>query len=85
MALLTGTVISPVAQNAINSFNAFIGAKGGTFQARSYDAFLTSGILDANEKHFGNVCYLTYDFDKAKTVVSFGADFLGNWLNSFNM
>ncbi|MBL56146.1 MAG: hypothetical protein CMP61_03060 [Flavobacteriales bacterium] len=82
VALLTGTVISPVAQNAINSFSAFIGAKGGTFEHVSYDAISASGILDANEKVFGKRILPHYEFSKAKTVVSFGADFLGNWLNA---
>jgi len=82
IALLTGTVISTVAQNAINSFNAFVGSKGGSFEHVSYDAISAAGILDANEKSFGKRVLPHYAFDKAKTVVSFGADFLGNWLNA---
>ena len=82
VALLTGTVISTVAQNAINSFGAFVGSKGGTFEHVSYDAISAAGILDANEKSFGKRVLPHYEFKKAKAVVSFGADFLGNWLNA---
>ncbi|MFL2582000.1 MAG: TAT-variant-translocated molybdopterin oxidoreductase [Flavobacteriales bacterium] len=80
VALLTGTVISSVAKNAISTFKANVGAQGGSFEHVSYDAISASGILDANQKSFGKRVLPTYNFEKAKTVVSFGADFLGNWL-----
>jgi molybdopterin-containing oxidoreductase family iron-sulfur binding subunit len=82
VALLTNTVISPVGLNAINSFAASIGAQGGLFDHVTYDAISASGILDANHKSFGKRVIPTYNFHKAKTVVSFAADFLGNWLNA---
>ena len=82
VALLTGTVISPVAKNAISTFEANIGSKGGSFEHITYDAISASGILDANQKYFGKRVLPTYNFEKAKTVVSFAADFLGNWLNA---
>ena len=82
VALLTGTVISEVAKNAISTFNASVGAQGGVFEHVSYDAISSSGILDANFKTFGKRVLPTYNFHKAKTVVSFSADFLGNWLNA---
>ena len=82
VALLTGTVISPVAKNAISTFKANVGAQGGSFEHVSYDAISASGILDANKKYFGKRVLPTYNFEKAKTVVSFAADFLGNWLNA---
>ena len=82
VALLTGTVISSVAKNAISTFKANVGAQGGSFEHVSYDAISASGILDANQKSFGKRVLPTYNFEKAKTVVSFGADFLGNWLNA---
>ncbi len=82
VALLTGTVISSVAKNAISVFEANIGSKGGSFEHITYDAISASGILDANQKYFGKRVLPTYSFEKAKTVVSFAADFLGNWLNA---
>ncbi len=82
VVLLSNTVISPAAKGAIDSFGAFVGAKGGQFEHVSYDAVSASGILDANKKTFGKRALPTYNFDKAKTIVSFGADFLSTWLNS---
>ena len=82
VTLLTGTVISSVAKNAISSFRANVGAQGGKFDHVSYDAISASGILDANQKTHGKRVLPTYNFQKAKTVVSFAADFLGNWLNA---
>jgi molybdopterin-containing oxidoreductase family iron-sulfur binding subunit len=82
VTLLTGTVISEVARNAINVFSANVGAQGGNFEHVSYDAISAAGILDANYKSFGKRVLPTYNFQKAKTVVSFAADFLGNWLNA---
>jgi molybdopterin-containing oxidoreductase family iron-sulfur binding subunit len=82
VTLLTGTVISSVAKNVISSFKANVGAQGGEFEHVSYDAISASGILDANMKTHGKRVLPTYNFHKAKTVVSFGADFLGNWLNA---
>ena len=46
------------------------------------DAVSYSGMLDANEASFGVRVLPTYNFDKAEVIVSFGADFLGNWLNA---
>jgi len=82
VALLTGTVISSVAKNAISTFKANVGSQGGSFEHVTYDAISASGILDANHKTFGKRVLPSYNFEKAKTVVSFGADFLGNWLNA---
>ena len=46
------------------------------------DAVSYHGMLDANEASFGVRALPTYNFDKAAVIVSFGADFLGNWLNA---
>lgn len=46
------------------------------------DTISYSGLLDANMESFGTRSVPTYNFAKAKTVVSVGADFLGNWLDS---
>ena len=47
-----------------------------------YDAISYSGILDANFESFSKRAIPTYHFNKAKTIVSVGADFMGNWLDS---
>jgi len=45
-----------------------------------FDTVPPSVGLAANEKMFGHAIP-KYDFDKAKLIVSFGADFLGTWLS----
>ncbi len=47
-----------------------------------YDAVSYSGLIKANESSFGLPVIPDYRFDKAKTIVSIGADFLVNWLSS---
>ena len=37
--------------------------------------------LKANKETFGTEALAAYDFSKAETVVSFGADFLGTWIS----
>lgn len=53
---------------------------GATFKHIEYDAVSYSGIRKANELSFGKAIIPDYDFSKAKTIVSFGADFLNSWL-----
>ena len=43
------------------------------------DALSSNGILEANLENFGVRALPTYHFDKAEVIVSFGADFMGNW------
>ncbi len=46
-----------------------------------YDADSYSGMLLANEASYGKRTIPSYHFDKAKVIVSLGADFLGTWLS----
>lgn len=48
----------------------------------TYDPINFNGILKANKADFGQAIVPTYDFSKAKTIVSLDADFLGDWLDS---
>lgn len=82
VVLLSNTVASPAAKGAIDTFAAYVGSQGGKFQHVSYDAVSASGILDANAKAFGKRVLPTYNFDQAKTIVSFSADFLNDWLDA---
>lgn len=51
-----------------------------------YDAISYNGVLAANKKQFGTAALPDYHFNKAKVVVSVGADFLVNWgLSTANM
>src|SRR5690606_37736027 len=74
--LLTGTIISPSSREVINRFLArYPNAKHIQYDPVSY-----SGMLQANEACFGKRALPTYHFEKAQTVFSLGADFLGSWL-----
>ena len=48
----------------------------------TYDALSVSAMLDANEESFGLRTLPTYHFDQADVVVSFAADFIGDWLDA---
>lgn len=74
--LLTSTIISPTTKDVIAKFTAaYPNAKHVTYDAISY-----SGMLLANEASYGKRTLPTYRMDKANTIVSLGADFLGTWL-----
>jgi MoCo/4Fe-4S cofactor protein with predicted Tat translocation signal len=70
--IVSNTIISPSTQRAINEFSAKYAGKVKHVQ---YDAVSYSGLSKANG---GSVP--SYDFSKAKTIVSIAADFLGTWL-----
>jgi molybdopterin-containing oxidoreductase family iron-sulfur binding subunit len=77
IVLLTGTVTSPSVKQIIAEFVAkYPGTKHVQYDAHSY-----SGILLANEASYGKRAIPSYRFDKAKVVVSLGADFLGTWID----
>ncbi|MBT3418027.1 MAG: TAT-variant-translocated molybdopterin oxidoreductase [Flavobacteriales bacterium] len=78
IALLTSTIISPTTEKLITDFSA----KYGNVKHIQMDAVSYSGMLDANASTFGVRALPTYYFDKAEVIVSFGADFLGNWGSS---
>jgi MoCo/4Fe-4S cofactor protein with predicted Tat translocation signal len=46
-----------------------------------YDAVSYSGLLDAAASATGKRAIPSFQFDKAKTIVSIGADFLGTWIS----
>jgi molybdopterin-containing oxidoreductase family iron-sulfur binding subunit len=77
VVLLTSTIHSITTQQVIKDFLA---AHPGSKHVQ-YDALSCSGILLANEATFGKRGIPGYHFDKAKVIVSVGADFLGTWLN----
>ncbi len=77
IAILSSTIISSSTTKLIADFSA---AYGNVVHVQM-DAVSYSGMLDANEGSFGVRVLPTYNFDKADVIVSFGADFLGNWLN----
>lgn len=77
VVLLTSTVTSPTTLQAITEFkNKFAGARHVQYDGISY-----SGMLAANEASYGKRAIPSYAFEKAKVIVSLGADFLGTWLS----
>lgn len=77
IALVSSSVFSPSTLAAIDALKA----KYAGIEHIQYDQVSFSGALAANEKSFGQRAIPSYDFSKADTIVSFDADFLGNWLN----
>jgi len=85
--VLTSSLISPSAKKIINDFaNANLATEGEESATASnvvsYDAVSYSGIIEANKESFNKSVVPAYNFDKAKTIVSVGADFMGNWLDT---
>ena len=75
--IVTNTVLSPTTKRV---FGEFI-AKYPNAKVVTYDPISSSAILEANEKSFGDRIIPDYHFDKADTIISFGADFLGTWIS----
>ncbi len=77
IVIFSSTIISPSTKKIFNDFKE----KYPTTQVVYYDAVSYSAMLDANLKAFGKRVLPDYRFDKADLIVSFGADFLGNWIS----
>lgn len=78
--LLTGTLASPSTEQIISEFiTSYPNVKHV-----AYDAISESGAADAFEEMFGTRALPNYHFDKAEAIVSFGADFLGDWHGGFD-
>jgi len=71
VVLLTNTIVSPTTKDIIRQF---LGRFPGSRHVQ-YDAVSYSGLIQANGGRIP-----VYQFNKAKVIVSLGADFLGSWL-----
>ncbi len=83
VVLVSNTIISPSTNAAIAKLKSAVngGNEAGTsFEHIQYDAVSYAGIRNANKESFGTDFIPDYDFSKAKTIVSVGADFLNTWL-----
>ena len=69
--IVSNTILSPSTKKVIGEFIA----KYPTTKLVSYDPNSVSGLVQAN----GGILP-SFDFSKAKTIVSIGADFLGTWI-----
>ena len=75
VVLLTNTLASPSTEKLIADFIA----QNPNAKHVVYDAVSESAALDAFEAVYGERALVDYDFSKANTIVSVGADFLGDW------
>jgi molybdopterin-containing oxidoreductase family iron-sulfur binding subunit len=79
IVLLTATIHSPSTLDIIEKFKAKYGA--ARVKHVQYDAISYSGMIEANKACYNMAALPSYHFEKAKTIVSLGADFLGTWLS----
>lgn len=75
--ILSSTIISPSTKSVIADFRA----KYPTTRHVTYDAVSYYGIAKAHNNVLGAKVIPTFNFEKANVIVSFGADFLSNWLS----
>ncbi|GAA3508887.1 TAT-variant-translocated molybdopterin oxidoreductase [Aquimarina addita] len=75
IVLLTQTFASPSTAKLISEFKA----KYGNVSHVVYDTISSSEALDAYQLMYGERALADYDFSKVNTIVSVGADFLGDW------
>ncbi|SFW68600.1 quinol:cytochrome c oxidoreductase iron-sulfur protein precursor [Sinomicrobium oceani] len=75
IVLLTQTYASPSTTKLIADF----AEKFGNVQHVQYDAISEDATLTAFEQKYGKRALPDYDFSKADLIVSFAADFLGDW------
>ncbi|MBC3756868.1 TAT-variant-translocated molybdopterin oxidoreductase [Hyunsoonleella sp. SJ7] len=75
IVLLTQTFASPSTDKLVAEFTE----KYGNVNHVQYDAISESSALDAYQAKYGERGLANYDFSKAMTIVSVGADFLGDW------
>ena len=76
VVLLTQTYASPSTERLIAEFKA---AYGENINHVVYDAISEDAALNAFNASYGERALADYDFEKADLIVSFGADFLGDW------
>lgn len=79
IAFLTNSIISPSVLRAIEEYKV---AYAGKFEHIQYDSISYSAIRKANLQNFGASIIPSYDFSKAKVIISLDADFLSTWLLS---
>lgn len=86
VVIVSNTIISPSMNKAILNLGESIGID--KTEHIQYDAVSYAGIRNANKISFygltdevtGSGIIPSYDFTKAKTIISIGADFLNSWL-----
>jgi molybdopterin-containing oxidoreductase family iron-sulfur binding subunit len=74
--IVSNSILSPSTKSVIEKFKA----KYPNTQHIQYDQSSAYGMLKANEQSFGSAFIPSYDFSKAKVIVSIAADFLNSWI-----
>lgn len=75
--VVTSSILSPTTKDVIAKFQA----KYPNAKHIVYDSISYSAMLLANQLSYGKLALPSYHFDKAQTIVSIDADFLGTWLS----
>jgi len=75
IAILTQTYASPSTSRLIAEFKEAYGKVDHV----TYDAISQDAALSAFEAKYGERALADYNFENAEIIVSFGADFLGDW------
>jgi len=75
IAILTQTYASPSTSRLISEFKEVY----GNVDHITYDAISEEAALSAFEAKYGERALVDYNFAEADIIVSFGADFLGDW------
>ncbi|RUT79365.1 4Fe-4S dicluster domain-containing protein [Ancylomarina longa] len=78
LVLLTPSIYSPSSRQIIKAFQQAY----PNIDWIQYDSSSSSAMIQANEMCFDKTGISEYRFDNADLIVSFDADFLGNWLDS---
>ncbi len=75
IVILTQTFASPSTTRLINDFSQ----QYGNVRHVVYDTVSENAALNAFQARYGERALPNYDFSQAETIVSVGADFLGDW------
>lgn len=75
IVFITPTLASPSTYGLLNEFKT----KYNNFKHIEYDSISEQSSLEAYQKKYGKRALADYDLSKADVIVSFGADFLGDW------
>jgi MoCo/4Fe-4S cofactor protein with predicted Tat translocation signal len=75
--IVSNTILSPSTKATLEKFVT----KYPTTKVVQYDPVSNYGMVKANQESFGAAMIPSYDFSKAKVIVSIGADFLGTWVS----
>lgn len=73
--ILSGSIASPATQSVIDDFSKAFGAQHVVWEPLAHD-----DLTEGQKLSYGEALVPSYRFDKAKTIVSIDADFLGTWL-----